>query len=98
MRIAKRNIIVLIGIIVLLPFAGDAQSGRERARGQNRKAKVAARQTSKPTADNSGANGRKQAYMKKALALANNKQYEDASKLLFQMSRSPMFADNSAQV
>lgn len=98
MRISKRNILVSIGLITLIPFAGDAQSNRQRAKTQNRRAQVAARQNSRPSTDSAAAGGRKQAYMKKALALANSKQYEDASKLLFQMSRSPMFSDNSAQV
>lgn len=96
MRNSKRSILVAIGITLLLPLVGDAQSNRQRARKQNTKAKTSARKSSAPLS--TSASSRKQNYMKKALALANNKQYEEASKLLFQMSRSPMFADQSAQV
>ncbi len=96
MRNAKRNLLMAIGITLLLPLAGDAQSNRQKARKQNTKVKTAARQTSPSTS--TSASSRKQNYMKKALSLANSKQYEEASKLLFQMSRSPMFADQSAQV
>lgn len=97
MRNSKRSILVAIGMTLLLPLAGDAQSNRQRARKQNTKAKATARQN--PSAPlSTSASSRKQNYMKKALSLANNKQYEEASKLLFQMSRSPMFADQSAQV
>lgn len=96
MRNSKRTILVAIGLTLLVPFAGDAQSNRQRARKQNTKAKATARQAKPPTS--TSASSRKQNYMKKALSLANSKQYEEASKLLFQMSRSPMFADQSAQV
>ncbi len=96
MRNTKRNILLAVGFTLLLPLAGDAQSNRQRARKQNTKAKAVARKK-QPTISTS-ASSRKQNYMKKALSLANSKQYEEASKLLFQMSRSPMFADQSAQV
>ncbi len=96
MRNSKRSLLVAIGFTLLLPLVGDAQSNRQRARKQNTKAKTAARQS--PSSTSTSASSRKQSYMKKALALANSKQYEEASKLLFQMSRSPMFADQSAQV
>lgn len=98
MRKSKRSILVVIGLTLLLPLAGDAQSNRQKARKQNTKAKAAARKTPGKSSLSTSASSRKQNYMKKALSLANSKQYEEASKLLFQMSRSPMFADQSAQV
>lgn len=97
-KFRQSGVIAILGVTLLLPLAGDAQSRRQKSRVQNTRAKSAVRQAAPATVAASSSSNRKQAYMQKARKLAANKQYEEASKLLFQMSRSSMFADQLAQV